>query len=268
MMAKTNHAMSLHSRNSEPFDINVMVDTSLGKGPFQSLKKSMKIAESPLDGAIKQARHGLRSPAIHWDEALCATTFQLSGKPMLAIGTSRGVCVWEMQNSLSRYCGILSFPEVTQIFVYEELNIMMILASKTLSGFRTDEVYEYLNTHRQGTGQNAPRGLQITGDKKVEFFVTGSMHDRAILFYAMKEGPHTIFKVSHSSSIYIWLTSQSYRYWSHLLRNTQQEILNLFRGRLQAHLILSETLMSSQFLRNVLVSVCSSHLSQYGSQQA
>jgi CNH domain len=86
---------------------------------------------------------------------------------------------------------------VTQIAAFEEFNMFLLIADKSLIAYHLDAVCPI-----QGTGapqnndasiRKAPR--KLSGAKDVGFFATGRMRDRALVFYKKRQGLSSIFKV-------------------------------------------------------------------------
>jgi hypothetical protein len=86
---------------------------------------------------------------------------------------------------------------VTQMAAFEEFNMFLLIADKSLIAYHLDVVCPI-----QGTGAPQNNGASIrkvpqklSGAKDVGFFATGRMRDRALVFYKKREGLSSIFKV-------------------------------------------------------------------------
>ena len=85
---------------------------------------------------------------------------------------------------------------VTQIAVFEEFNVFLLIADKALIAYHLDAVCPLPGA---GAAQNdtstrmTPQ--KLSGAKDVGFFATGRMKDRALVFYKKREGLSSTFKV-------------------------------------------------------------------------
>ena len=111
--AKTRHASSLFAQNAEPFRLRVMADTAFAYESATSGPRSITIAGTPLDRALREVDRafehaGPRAVPVCRATINCATSFNLPypGRPMVAVGTDYGVFISDVQNprGWSRVC--------------------------------------------------------------------------------------------------------------------------------------------------------------------
>lgn len=90
---------------------------------------------------------------------------------------------------------------VTQISVFEEFNLFLLIADKSLIAYHLDTVCLEKGSVPQGDSQRrAPQ--KLSGNREVGFFAAGRMKDRALVFYKKRDGISSTFKVTIES---IWV---------------------------------------------------------------
>lgn len=86
---------------------------------------------------------------------------------------------------------------VTQVAVFEEFNLFLLIADKALIAYHLDAVCPASGTavpqNNDASSRRAPQ--KLSGAKDVGFFATGRMKDRALVFYKKREGLSSTFKV-------------------------------------------------------------------------
>jgi len=207
MAAKSNFAQHLIEQKAEPFHIKILSDVTFGKDPLQPLKRSMKIPGSPLDVAMKELALQYVPEIKYWERVTCATSFIYHGKRVVAVGTTEGVTMCDTLFP-RKWWGLLPLPGVTQLYMIKEHNVLVILASHALWIYNNYAVCDYLNSWGgpfevpKKAASTQPRGECITGKETVDFFVCGMMKDRILIFYSLKEGLHSTFKVGSLSKVF------------------------------------------------------------------
>jgi hypothetical protein len=100
--AKTKHAHALFAQNAEPFKLRVIADSAFSHdGPITG-QRSIIIKGTPLDRAVREVEaifvsSGRPGPVCR-AKVNCATSFNQSGKAMVAVGSDIGVFVSELDN--------------------------------------------------------------------------------------------------------------------------------------------------------------------------
>lgn len=83
---------------------------------------------------------------------------------------------------------------VTQIAVFEEFNLFLVIADKSLIAYHLDVVCPVSgSTSQNDSTRRAPQ--KLSGTREVSFFATGRMKDRTLVFYKKREGISSTFKV-------------------------------------------------------------------------
>lgn len=86
---------------------------------------------------------------------------------------------------------------VTQIAVFEEFNLFLLIADKALIAYHLDVVCppsgSAVAQNNDASTRRAPQ--KLSGAKDVGFFATGKMKDRALVFYKKRDGLTSTFKV-------------------------------------------------------------------------
>jgi hypothetical protein len=85
------------------------------------------------------------------------------------------------------------------MFVIEDHNIFVVLASGSLWAYRTEVIWNYFNRDLDSglSSPEAPPRTKIA--KSAIFFVVGRMKDRTLMIFGKKEGLHSTFKAIYSS---------------------------------------------------------------------
>ena len=87
---------------------------------------------------------------------------------------------------------------VTQIAVFEELNLFLLISDKSLIAYHLDNVCPANGVTPQNDSQRrAPQ--KLSGNREVGFFAAGRMKDRALVFYKKRDGISSTFKVFNTS---------------------------------------------------------------------
>ncbi|KKK20252.1 hypothetical protein ARAM_004114 [Aspergillus rambellii] len=199
--AKTKHAAALFAQNAEPFRLRVLADTAFGNSDNSPPCKSVTIKGTPLDRAIKEVdkRYSVsksRPPPICRASVHCATVFQQPpGRTMCAIGTDYGVYISEY-NDPRGWTRAIPIVRVTQIAVFEEFNIFLLIADKSLIAYHLDVVCPASGVSTQATNDSARRAPQkLSGNREVGFFAAGQMKDRTLVMYKKRDGLSSTFKI-------------------------------------------------------------------------
>lgn len=86
---------------------------------------------------------------------------------------------------------------VTQVAVFEEFNLFLMIADKALIAYHLDVVCppsgSAIAQNNDASTRRAPQ--KLSGAKDVGFFATGKMKDRALVFYKKRDGLTSTFKV-------------------------------------------------------------------------
>ena len=83
---------------------------------------------------------------------------------------------------------------ITQIAVFEEFNLFLLIADKSLIAYHLDTVSPENGAAAQPDSQRrAPQ--KLSGNREVGFFASGRMKDRALVFYKKRDGISSTFKV-------------------------------------------------------------------------
>ncbi|EGC44789.1 CNH domain-containing protein [Histoplasma capsulatum var. duboisii H88] len=196
--AKIKHAKSLHAQNAEPFKLRVLSDSAFAYPEHAVAPKTAVITGTPLDRAIREveARYegSLSRPLPVCRAAVnCATVFQQPhGRLMCAIGTDYGVYISEYDNPRG-WTKSISTTRVTQIAAFEEFNLFLLIADKSLIAHHLDVVCPPSGVPTQSDSQRrAPQ--KLSGNREVGFFVAGRMKDRALVVYKKRDGITSTFK--------------------------------------------------------------------------
>ncbi|KAL4890311.1 CNH domain-containing protein [Aspergillus ambiguus] len=197
--AKTKHANALFAQNAEPFRLRVLADTAFANTEH-SPSKSVTIKGTPLDRAIKEVEQ--RYPAksrphpVCRSNVHCATVFQQpAGRMMCAVGTDNGVYVSEYNNPRG-WARSIPISRVTQIAVFEEFNLFLLIADKSLIAYHLDVVCPASGVSSPSSTDSARRAPQkLSGAREVGFFAAGHMKDRTLVMYKKRDGLSSTFKV-------------------------------------------------------------------------
>ncbi|KAJ5919748.1 hypothetical protein N7454_009583 [Penicillium verhagenii] len=198
--AKTKHAAALFSQNAEPFRLRVLADTAFAYNDQTTGSKSVTIKGTPLHRAIKGVEKqykdsGPRPLPICRTSVHCSTVFQQPpGRMMCAIGTDYGVYMSDVNNPRGWYRAI-PIMRVTQIAVFEEFNLFLLIADRSLIAYHLDVVCPASGnaTQSQDSARRAPQ--KLSGNREVGFFAAGRMKDRYLVLYKKRDGLSSTFKV-------------------------------------------------------------------------
>jgi hypothetical protein len=86
---------------------------------------------------------------------------------------------------------------VTQISVFEEFNLLLVIADKSLIAYHLDVVCPVGGIHSQTSQHDSARraAQKLSGSREVGFFAVGRMKDRTLVFYKKRDGISSTFKV-------------------------------------------------------------------------
>ena len=88
---------------------------------------------------------------------------------------------------------------VTQIAVFEEFNLFLLIADKSLIAYHLDVVCPTSGVPAATTNDSARRAPQkLSGNREVGFFAAGQMKDRTLVMYKKRDGLSSTFKVRSS----------------------------------------------------------------------
>ncbi|KAJ5360293.1 hypothetical protein N7517_009484 [Penicillium concentricum] len=199
--AKTKHAAALFSQNAEPFRLRVVADTAFAYSDQTPGSKSVIIKGTPLHRAIKEVEKqhetsNTRPTAICKTAVHCATVFQQPpGRVMCAIGTENGLYMSELNNPRGWYRAI-PIMRVTQVAVFEDFNLLLLIADRSLIAYHLDVVCPANGKASQSSQDSARRAPQkLSGNREVGFFAAGRLKDRYLVIYKKREGLSSTFKV-------------------------------------------------------------------------
>ncbi|KAJ5562413.1 hypothetical protein N7461_001174 [Penicillium sp. DV-2018c] len=199
--AKTKHAAALFSQDAEPFRLRVLADTAFAYSDHNPGSKSVMIKGTPLHRAIQEVEKQYESsktrPApICRTSVNCATVFQQpAGRIMCAIGTDYGVYMSELNNPRGWYRAI-PITRVTQLAVFEDFNLLLLIADRSLIAYHLDVVCPANGKASQSSQDSARRAPQkLSGNREVGFFAAGRLKDRYLVLYKKREGLSSTFKV-------------------------------------------------------------------------
>ncbi|KAL2003850.1 hypothetical protein VTN02DRAFT_1872 [Thermoascus thermophilus] len=200
--AKTKHAASLFAQNAEPFRLRVLADTAFAYSDGSPGSKSVLIKGTPLDRAIREVEQrytGIRAsrpPPVCRAAVHCATVFQQPpGRMLCAIGTDYGVFISDY-NEPRGWIRAIQIMRVTQIAVFEEFNLFLLIADKSLIAYHLDVVCPTSGVPSQISNDSARRAPQkLSGSREVGFFAAGRTKDRTLVFYKKRDGISSTFKV-------------------------------------------------------------------------
>ncbi len=85
---------------------------------------------------------------------------------------------------------------VTQIAVFEEFNVFLLIADRSLIAYHLDVVCPATGMNNQTTSDSARRAPQkLSGNREVGFFAAGHMKDRTLVMYKKRDGLSSTYKV-------------------------------------------------------------------------
>ncbi|KAF7716451.1 Uncharacterized protein PECH_003857 [Penicillium ucsense] len=197
--AKTKHAAALFSQNAEPFRLRVLADTAFAYSDQSHGSKSVMIQGTPLHRAIvevdKKYQGEGRPPPVGRTVVNCATVFQQPpGRMMCAIGTDFGVYMSDLSNPRGWHRAI-PIMRVTQIAVFEDFNLFLLIADRSLIAYHLDVVCPAsgIPSKAKDSARRAPQ--KLSGNREVGFFAAGRMKDRYLVLYKKRDGLSSTFKV-------------------------------------------------------------------------
>lgn len=90
---------------------------------------------------------------------------------------------------------------VTQIAVFEEFNLLLLISDRSLIAYHLDVVCSTSGTpsHSQDSARRAPQ--KLSGNREVGFFAAGRMNDRYVVLYKKREGLSSTFKVCFNQAL-------------------------------------------------------------------
>lgn len=97
---------------------------------------------------------------------------------------------------------------VTQIAVFEEFNLFLLISDKSLIAYHLDVVCPVSGTPIAQNDSTRKAPQKLSGARDIGFFATGRMKDRALVFYKKKDGISSTFKVRSTmlrSSVFLVL---------------------------------------------------------------
>ncbi|KAL4983496.1 CNH domain-containing protein [Aspergillus falconensis] len=198
--AKTKHAASLYAQNAEPFRLRVLADTAFASNDSSPPTHSAIIKGTPLHRAVKEVEKqypaSARPNPICRAAVHCATVFeQPPGRKMCAIGTDYGVYISEY-NDPRGWSRSIAMARVTQIAVFEEFNLFLLIADKSLVAYHLDVVCPASGVPTGAANDSARRAPQkLSGNREVGFFAAGHMKDRTLVMYKKRDGLSSTFKI-------------------------------------------------------------------------
>ncbi|EPS34721.1 hypothetical protein PDE_09685 [Penicillium oxalicum 114-2] len=197
--AKTKHAAALFSQNAEPFRLRVLADTAFAYSDQSHGSKSVMIKGTPLHRAIVEVEKKYegegRPPPVGRTAVNCATVFQQPpGRMMCAIGTDFGVYMSDLSNPRGWHRAI-PIMRVTQIAVFEDFNLFLLIADRSLIAYHLDVVCPAsgVPSKSKDSARRAPQ--KLSGNREVGFFAAGRMKDRYLVLYKKRDGLSSTFKV-------------------------------------------------------------------------
>ncbi|TQB70753.1 hypothetical protein MPDQ_008100 [Monascus purpureus] len=197
--AKTRHARALFAQNAEPFRLRVLADTAFAYTESQA-PRSVVIEGTPIDRAIRDVEERYRSRSkprpVCRNEVNCSTVFQQSsGRLICAVGTDSGVYMSAYDDPRGWFRAI-PFGRVTQLAVFEEFNLLLLIADKSLFSYQLDAVLSANGgplPASNGSSRRAPQ--KLSGGREVGFFAVGRLKDRTLVLYKKRDGLSSTFKV-------------------------------------------------------------------------
>ncbi|KAL4737844.1 CNH domain-containing protein [Aspergillus similis] len=198
--AKTKHAASLYAQNAEPFRLRVLADTAFASNDGSPPTHSAIIKGTPLHRAVKEVEKqypaSARPNPICRAAVHCATVFeQPPGRKMCAIGTDYGVYISEY-NDPRGWSRSIAMARVTQIAVFEEFNLFLLIADKSLIAYHLDVVCPASGVPTGTANDSSRRAPQkLSGNREVGFFAAGHMKDRTLVMYKKRDGLSSTFKI-------------------------------------------------------------------------
>lgn len=90
---------------------------------------------------------------------------------------------------------------VTQVAVFEEFNLLLLISDRSLIAYHLDVVCppNGASSQSQDSARRAPQ--KLSGNREVGFFAAGRMKDRYLVLYKKRDGLSSTFKVCDTCSI-------------------------------------------------------------------
>lgn len=108
-----------------------------------------------------------------------------------------------MSNIIPQVAAI-SVLRVTQIAVFEEFNLFLVIADKSLIAYHLDTVCPASGMATQAAVSDSARKApqKLSGSHQIGFFSVGRMKDRTLVMYKKRDGMSSTFKVCHATNIH------------------------------------------------------------------
>ena len=101
----------------------------------------------------------------------------------------------ELNNPRGWYRAI-PITRVTQVAVFEDFNLLLLIADRSLIAYHLDVVCPANGKTSQSSQDSARRAPQkLSGNREVGFFAAGRLKDRYLVLYKKREGLSSTFKV-------------------------------------------------------------------------
>lgn len=93
---------------------------------------------------------------------------------------------------------------VTQVAVFEEFNLFLLIADRSLIAYHLDAICPVTGVPSQTPNDSARRAPQkLSKSREVGFFAAGRMKDRMLVMYKRREGLSSTFKVCPLSAYWL-----------------------------------------------------------------
>lgn len=118
----------------------------------------------------------------------------------------------------------ISVLRVTQIAVFEEFNLFLVIADKSLIAYHLDAVCPASGVTTQATVNDSARKApqKLSGSHQIGFFAAGRMKDRTLIMYKKRDGMSSTFKVCLELVSIPTYHSNLYRSSNRCFRNPHQ----------------------------------------------
>lgn len=97
----------------------------------------------------------------------------------------------------------IPFGRVTQLAVFEEFNLLLLIADKSLFSYQLDAVLSANGGPlpvSNGSSRRAPQ--KLSGGREVGFFAVGRLKDRTLVLYKKRDGLSSTFKAGFLRCFY------------------------------------------------------------------
>lgn len=84
---------------------------------------------------------------------------------------------------------------VTQIAVFEEFNLFLLISDRSLIAYHLDVICPASGVPSQSQDSSRKAAQKLSGNREVGFFAAGRMKDRYLLLYKKRDGLSSTFKV-------------------------------------------------------------------------